>query len=279
MAYKPIDRLRFSLGGQYNQSTGTASDTSPRAAFTYQFFDNWGVKLLYGEAFRAAVAIEREADIPGLFSGKKDLKPETIKTLDNQLFYYSDILYAAINFYYSEEENTIVLDFSQLPGGEITYKNAGETEYMGVELEFKWQINTSLSTEGSYSYQQNENEMRDKNVKLTPQHMAKLGFNYHTNNGISLGLFNSYFGAYEERKSVSVVNQENDAYYHLSANLAFNLNRLFGYSSSNESTISLFGDNLLESDAQYAPDVARSDINTLPIRPGRSVYLRYEMKL
>lgn len=276
LAYKPFENLRFALGGQYNQSANTDSNTSPRAAFTYQFLDNWGVKLLYGEAFRAAVAIEREADIPGLFAGNRNLKPETIKTLDNQFFYYSETVFAAINFYLSEEESTIVLDFNQMP---ISYVNAGKTKYRGVELEFKWQIATNFNTEGSYSYQRNEGENGNHNVKLTPQHMAKVGFNYQIHNGIALGLFDSYFSAYGERKTAVVINPENEAYHHLSANLSFNLNKLAGYNANNESIITIYGDNLLESDTQYAPDVARSDLNTLPVRSGRAIYMRYEIKL
>ncbi len=283
LIYRPLKTLRLAAGMQYNEAPGASANTSPRLAATFQIDENWGAKLLYGEAFRAAIQIERFANIPGTYVGKEDLQPETIKTTDAQLFYYTDCIFTALTLYHSKEQDTIALDFGVTP---TSHKNAKGYIYRGVEWELNWHTSKTIQFISSASYQQNENRETDvKNQKLTPQRMFKLGFNYSGTKGISLGLFNSYFSNYTQRSFTVVtnpaVNSRSSAYHHLSANLVFNLNHLLQYHSRYESTISLFGDNLLESDSQYAPDLGRSsiDINTLPIRPGRSLYLRYQMRM
>ena len=279
--YRPVEQLRLAIGGQYNEADGSDSNTSPRLAATYQFTDNWGMKVLYGEAFRAAASIERFANIPAAgsfpgFVGKEDLKPETISTLDTQLYYYDKDVFAALTFYKSKEEDTIVLDFTQAP---LTYGNGEDIKYHGVEFEFKWDVSESLFLEGSYSYQSNEDSNGNDGVKLTPARMAKIGAKYQVNNGISLGVFNSYFERYETRDTAVIFNEKNESYNHLSANVVLDLNWLLNIDSRYRSSISVYGDNLLESDPGYAPDVARGELNTLPIRSERAVYVTYRLQM
>ena len=278
--YRPAEGLRLALGAQYNKAPGADSNTSPRAALTYKFLDKWGIKLLYGEAFRAATSLERFADIENTIEGKDDLNAETIKTSDLQVFYYERNLFTALTYYRSTEKDTIALDFSPVDtGGLITYKNGQEIEYHGVEWEFSWFITDNLTTTGSYSYQSNLDENDQQGTKLTPRHMIKAGISYKTDNGISIGLYDSYFDDYTKMSSAVVFNPDSSSYHHMSANLVFNLNKLANYHSEFNSSITLYADNMLESDPQYAPDVSRKDLNTLPIRSGRAFYLRYQLEM
>ncbi len=278
--YRPQDGVRLAAGVQYNEAPGADSNYSPRLAATFTFYENYGAKLLYGEAFRAASQLERNAQIllnnNVFFEGKDDLDPETIETFDAQLFYYNDRVFTAFTYYQSREDSTIALDFSGMP---ITYRNAGETRYEGLELEFRWQLYDNIHMEGSYTYQTNENEFGKKGTKLTPQYMAKLGFSYDSRTGYTLGIFNSYFDEYTTRMIEPVVyNPPNESYHHLSINFVTDLNQVFGINSKYRSTITLYGDNLLESGPQYAPDLARAEVNTFPIRSGRALYLRYQLE-
>lgn len=277
--YRPLDNIRLALGAQYNEAAGAEPNTSPRIAATFKITDSWGAKLLYGEAFRAANSIERYSEFPGSFTGNPSLNPETAETFDAQLFYYSDDLFAALSYYNSKELDTIVLDFSQDPG---TFINAdGEIKYHGAEFEFRWNILNNLKANGSYSYQSNINADREQGTKLTPHRMAKIGLSYFSDKGFSLGVFDSFFSDYSNHdpEGISVYNTKGSAYHHLSANLTFDINTLAGFKSDYRSKIIIFGDNLLEKDTLYAPDLARSEINTLPIRAGRAVYVRYQLEL
>ena len=278
--YRPIEDLRLSLGAQYNKSPGANSNTSPRMAVTYKFLDHWGMKLLYGEAFRAAIQLERFVDIPDILVGKDDLNPETIKTTDLQLFYYNRDLLTALTYYRSTEKDTIALDFSPtLVGDPITYKNGDGVKYHGVEWEFNWYVSDNFTTTGSYSYQSNIDENDQQGSKLTPRHMIKLGVSYQTDNGVSIGLFNSYFEDYTKVSTADIFNPDSSSYHHMSANLVFDLNKLLDYRSDFNSKLSLYADNILESKPLYAPDVSRKDLNTLPIRSGKALYLRYQLEI
>jgi outer membrane receptor for ferrienterochelin and colicin len=289
LVYRPAENIRLAAGVQHNQAANTDSNTSPRFAATFKIGDYWGAKLLYGEAFRAAVNRERHTNIPTSptfpgYQGKDDLNPETIATYDAQIFYAKDDLFTAINYYRSKEDGTIELDFSPvLVGNPISYKNAGESKYHGVEFEFKWRLSDKLRLEGSYSYQSNLNSDNVQGSKLTPRHMVKTGLQYEPKKGLSMGVFDSYFDSFTKVTSTTINNPDSESYHHLSANIVFNLNTLLKYRSRFQSSITVFGDNLLESDPLYAPDLARAklenDINTLPIRPGRAFYLRYQLEI
>lgn len=263
--YRPFDSVRLAAGAQYNEAAGADSNTSPRIAATLKMGKNWGAKLLYGEAFRAANSIERFSDFPGSFIGNDSLNPETAETIDAQIFYYSEGLFTAVNYYRTKELDTIVLDFSQSPW---TFINAdGEIKYHGAEFEFRWNIAKNLKANGSYSYQSNLNANNEQGSKLTPHRMAKLGLSYYAESGITLGVFDSFFSDYSEHDpaGVTVYNPKSSAYHHLSANIIFDLNTLIGFNSTYHSKVIIFGDNLLKKDPLYAPDLARSEINTLSI--------------
>lgn len=280
VVYRSGNGLRIGAGAQYNKDEGIKANTAPRLAITWRFTDYWGTKLLYGEAYRAANSTERFTNIPAIgggssFIGQGDLRPETIATLDGQLFYQRKNLFTALTWYKSTEKDTIVLDFSQYPGTFIN--DTGEIRYHGLEYEFKWELTEQFKLEGSWTYQANENDQGVRGTKLTPNHMVKLGLSHDNGNGITLGVFDSYFDQYSVRHSAVVMNAPSEDYHHLSINVAFDLDKMFR--ANTRSRIDLFMDNLLESGPVYAPDLARAEISTLPVRPGRAFYLRYQINL
>ncbi len=275
LIYRPRDGIRLAAGGQYNEPAGADPNFSPRLAATFSFWDHWGIKLLYGEAFREAVAIERFVNIPDIpFVGKDDLDPETIKTFDAQIFYTRGEFLGSVTYYRSTEDNSIDLDFS----GPISYLNKGKSRYQGVEFEFDWRVAENLRAIGSISHQSSFNDSDKRTAQVTPRNMAKLGLSYDCEQGVELGVFGSYFDDYEERNSAAVINRKNDDYIHLSANIAFNLNKLLQLNTSYSTKLILYGDNLLESNSQNATDLAREDVTTLPIRPGRTLFGRLEVE-
>lgn len=52
----------------------------------YNLNEPWGIKLLYGKAFRGALPTERFIMAPSVV-GNTALNPETVETFDAQLFY------------------------------------------------------------------------------------------------------------------------------------------------------------------------------------------------
>lgn len=104
--YRPRENIKFTLGGQYNKAEKNTRFV-PRLGVVIDFNESWGMKLLYGEAFRSPVAAEVMVAIPALnIFGNPDLKPELVATTDLQLFYQRDNAQAAITVFHSKHRKT-----------------------------------------------------------------------------------------------------------------------------------------------------------------------------
>ena len=84
--YKIQPDLKLTAGFQYNKVEFTDGDFSPRLGLVQNFNLNWGMKLLYAEAFRSAVSTERFLMTPGVI-GDPSLNPEKIATTELQFFF------------------------------------------------------------------------------------------------------------------------------------------------------------------------------------------------
>lgn len=276
-----FDDLKLVTGIQMNDSELFKADYSPRASLIYRPFDNWGGKLLYGEAFRSSSAIERELSIPNVIVGDINTAPETIETLEAQIFYSSDNLYAALSGYRNRIEDIIGrISNPSAPGFLIT--NTGEEVYHGVELEGQYYFNDGWHVTGSLSWQEGKSDADVEDPTFSPNLMAKFGVSYKALNW-SLGVFDSWFGDPENiingaNPSVLDVNQEPDSYHLISANLDVDLNSAFGFSDDvPEMRFTLYGENLIDEEI-YFPEYNRRNINSFPIDNSRAVYGRLTVK-
>jgi len=270
--WKPVSKLKLIAGLQWNKPDGIDADVLPRASAIYNFNDNWGSKLNYGEAFRSAGAgVEAIIDFPGTLRGNPDLLPEKIKTTDVQVFCNYAKTQAAITGFVSSYSDLIT---RVTPAGSTTptHINSGTQSAKGVELEGKYTPIKALYLIGSYTYQTNRKAGLD-NITYVPVNMFKLGAVYQYEKGIDLGLYDSYYGKPSDlnktRPAVIYVNPEPKAFNWLSANLVFKLNKLFNISQDIQ--LALYGENLLD-EAVYLPEFNRGNINSLPGRSGRAYY-------
>jgi len=276
--YLPVLSLKLTAGFQWNKVAQTEGDFSPRLGVVKNFTPNWGSKLLYSEAFRSAVATERFLPGTEAVVGNPSLKPETIRTAEVQLFYTNETSFAALSYFHSEIRD--VIDRVPMGGGKFTFANVGRVNSHGVELEGKRNFNHTWSLIGSTTYQESQNE-DGYDASLSPDWMAKLGIAYDSRQGISIGLFDSYFGkpkpVRDVNPAVSEVNPEPEAYHLLTANLSANLRALLGYTVFREMSFSIYGTNLLDEDVYY-PEINRREINSIPIYSGRAVYATLNAK-
>jgi outer membrane cobalamin receptor len=124
------------------------------------FNPHWGMKVLYGEAFRSPDNVETDANIPviNLF-GNPDLKPEMITTVDVQTFYHQENAQLALTYFYSRQEDLSVrvrdptADDASLGFG--TFRNEGSLTIEGLELEGKIALLENWFITGGLTYQQN----------------------------------------------------------------------------------------------------------------------------
>jgi outer membrane receptor for ferrienterochelin and colicins len=114
-----------------------------------------------------------------------------------------------------------------------------------------------------------------------PTQMVKAGATYEWPQGITLGVFNSYYTKrYDDIIDSSgrlALNPDARPYNWLTANLAFNLNKLFNLHYAQEYTLNIYGVNLFD-EAVYDPEFDRKTINTIPAQGGVSVMATLSVK-
>jgi outer membrane receptor protein involved in Fe transport len=278
--YKPLDWLKLLGGVQLNDPGSGSFDPSYRAGVIVNINKNWGTKLLYSEAFRSPSLGETALTSAGI-NPPTGLEPEEIATYDAQIFYKSSKIDAALTFFHSKQTKSI--RFLRDPNDATSFKfqNFGETNFDGFELEGTYKANSHWDFEGSVSYQINE-QNGVENTQLVPNWQAKLGVIYINQRGLRLGVFHTYTSdptsAEEITTTVPVVNPGGEPHHYLSANLDVTLNDTFDYFRYfPETTFSVYGSDLLESDNFFTPDV-NNGVNTIPIGPGRSVFAKLKVE-
>ncbi|MGA7719952.1 MAG: TonB-dependent receptor [Ignavibacteriaceae bacterium] len=255
--YRPVDALKLILGGQMNKPEGQSTSFVPRLGAIYDFTNDFGLKVLYGQAFRSPYPTELYLQNPTIV-GNPDLAPEKIGTFDAQLFYSGSSGEISIDYYNSYYFDNITRIPTANPAV-LTYTNEGTLTDQGVELQGKYSISTEFFISGSASYQKNtDNEM------VTPNFMGKIGVIYKPGYGVSVGLFNTYFGA-PQANTGAVVNPPANAVSLFSANISYKLPTSFPLE------FTLYGQNLFNS-SYYFTEYVRDWVNTFPVGPGRSVY-------
>lgn len=256
--HRILKNLKMIGGAQYNSIDDGDQDLVPRAGAIFDITDKVGLKLLYAKAFRGPTAQERSANLANVLQGNPDLSAEKVTTMDAQVFFNGPRVQYAFTFFNSTMEDLIIrVPFS---GSTQTFTNSGEKNIWGIEFEGKWRLMEPLFLTGSATYQ---NE-RDQSLYI-PNHMAKLGIAYEQNS-LTGGIFISHFGQPIENKGVQL-NDEPGAINLLSMNATYRFKYYLPVA------INIFGTNLLDDGMAY-PEFSKGWVNTLPIGPGRAVYVR-----
>lgn len=286
--YRPIDQLKLILGGQFNSIEGLESDFVPRVGAVYNFTEKLGAKALWGQSFRAPYAVETSVNLPGVIIGNPDLEAEKLSNLDVQLFYTTSNLELYLTYFDYKSANLITQAQATRSGNDPTLQfynlnESGLTESnptgRGVEFEFKYVPNLNWYFTGSYSYQHNEVDIVGitlDNFTYMPNTMIKFGANYQTSDkAFSLGIYNNYVSTYNDDLTqiitIQPVNSPLQSMNLLSANLNFNLTKLFKAEMEEEVILNFYSTNLLDEEVNY-PDYTTRVLNSFPGRSGRAIY-------
>jgi outer membrane receptor protein involved in Fe transport len=242
----------------------------PRLGLLWNPTEQWLVKTLYAEAYRAPIANETNLNDPRLI-GNPRLGAEFVKTYDFELSYRGKKIHSSFVLFNSQQDKIIGRDPNIDPSSFINY---GDFETKGIEFEGKYLPNANIYILGSMSYQTNalhgRHEIRDF---TTAPFTAKLGFSYTSPYGLSFGVFNIYNSTppdvilrFPER---NIVNPVPHAFNLLSANIRLDISQLFKI--RNDITFNIRGENLLNEEI-YTAEWVRSRINSIPGKPGRRIY-------
>lgn len=281
MNYQMFEDTRLTAGLQWNKPQGVDADISPRLALVHHYDASFTFKTLYAKAFRSPYGSELFFDA-GFLLGDENLNSETIQTIEAQAIYSAEALSGSLTLYYSEADDLIG---RQVVDGTPTFVNESEViTYNGIELEWNWQIQNSLRFQGNASYQTNEDESGQQDVMVAANEMIKLGITYRPNLDLTLGIWNSYFGAANKLEdlddnSTVVVNPSSEAVNLLSLNLSSNLGYLLDKPSLESFNVSLFVNNLLDEEIWY-PELGQQKANTFPQSHEQGIFasLKYTFK-
>jgi len=276
--YRPFPFLKLVGGGQVNKATNLNIDFVPRLAIIANVTPEFGAKVLYDQAFRAPYEAETSMSDPPVLTGNKNLLPEKITSFDAQLFYNTEFYQLSSTYFYNIQKQLITrttpTDIAQ-KDFQVTYTNKGELSGQGVEFEGKIVPIRNLFLIGSFTFQNNILNNEIKNATLIPNVMGKLGVSYASDLGFSVGIFNTYMGMVGNvanvNPNVKNLNPEVTPFNNLTAKVSVNINKLLNLGLNEDILLSVYGVNLLNNKIYY-PEFVRKNINTLPGKPGISIY-------
>ncbi|MCV6638007.1 TonB-dependent receptor [Candidatus Albibeggiatoa sp. nov. NOAA] len=273
--YKLNDQIKLIAGGQAVKPNDLGWSFVPRLGLIYQFNEKLGIKALYSEAYRTAFEIENSIQ-SSVIIGKSDLRPETIQTYDLQVFYDTARYQLNATYFHSTQQDLITAAPLPNQGGLLTFDNVGEITVQGIELEAKLMPIEKFFLTSSITYQSNENDKGVKNTTLMPNWMIKLGASYQFNSATAISIFDTFYSAAHENSirsmNTQAVNPASSSYHMVTLNMSLELNQWLGLSSENPLALNAYIYNLLDEEV-YMPEFLRNQINTLPARQGRGVYV------
>lgn len=141
------------IGLRLDDRSPGAAATSPRAALLWHPDRTTGVKLLYGQAFRTPTLYEMEYAEPGASKGNRSLSTERIRTVelvvDRRL---SQALMATASLYHYHIDDLIEQRLDPTDGL-AQFRNTGQADARGLELEATFRLPVELSGAASCSWQ------------------------------------------------------------------------------------------------------------------------------
>ena len=160
------ENWRLTAGVRYDHYSDFGGTTNPRVALVWDVNEQLTSKLLYGKAFRAPSFSEQGNQNNPVIVGNRQLKPETINTLEWAFDYRPfSALRTALNLYYYDIENLIAI-----PSGTVTFQNSGNQNGYGTELEWNWQVAEQWNITGNYAWQNARSGNTHRRVTGVPEH-------------------------------------------------------------------------------------------------------------
>lgn len=178
----PYAEARFTVAPTVSLTAGVRHDTysdeggatTPRTALVWQPMKSSSLKLLYGEAFRAANAYERfyqdggRTEKPG-----GALRPERIETYEavfEQQF--GDHVRGSVSGYLFRAHDLINLE-TDPTDGLLVYQNSQLVHGRGVEFELEARFKPGITSRISYSLQNSTDELLHQELSNSPRHQIQ----------------------------------------------------------------------------------------------------------
>jgi len=264
------------IGGfQMNNLGEKTYHFSPRMGLISSINDQISLKILYSNAFRNPSPSETNFQRDNVI-GNPELLPETINTLESQIFYQNNIVQLSLTYYNSSMQNLIIKTRNPITGkGE--FLNRLEHNFWGLEYEGKINLTDKISFFTSATYQENKNSLEQENASYVPNLMVKMGA-FYSSKSFTLGVFDSYFGEPTQsnellpaEKQILENNPMPTAFHLISSNLSLKLNELLKLQKKTNFTLELYVNNLIGKKI-YFPEISINAVNSVALYPGRAFF-------
>jgi len=267
--YQMNDSINFIAGvrAEDNADNGV-SKLMPKFGMTYQFKPNSFLKLLYGEAFRTPMFIEKYVNLNGVLIGDPNLERETIKTfeigvesqIDDQNFIQA-VLYSL------KLEDEILRFPDPVLTNTTNYENGAGKVLHGLELEWRSILSRQLELIANAAFVDGKDKsLNEDDAPLIANETANLIMTYQYNQDFSLTATMQYVGAKDVVNSVTDIRSTLDSYQ------LFNIASVY---RKQQHEIRLTLNNITDEVYSY-PEPVRRIIDDVPGGPGRTAYLQYQ---
>jgi outer membrane receptor for ferrienterochelin and colicins len=168
------EKLTLNAGARYDHHSTFGGTAKPRLGLIYHPLAKTSLKLLYGEAFRAPNNFELYYGEGITAKPNPQLKPETIKTSEVVLEQYlgDHVRLSASGFHY--RINGLITQQLDPADELIIYRNAGQVESKGLELEVDTKLANGWQGQVSYTLQNTQDQQTGQLLTNSPRHLGKL---------------------------------------------------------------------------------------------------------
>ena len=170
-------KLTLNLAGRYDYYSSFGGTANPRVAVIYHPFASTTLKFVYGQAFRAANAYERDYTTPppSAYLGNPNLSPEHMDSYELawEQKLNRDWRWTAELF---QENMRDLITQTTDAGGNFTFANSDAVRTRGVELEADGRLTGGLLARCSYTLsdvKETKPSLAPQTSANSPRHLAK----------------------------------------------------------------------------------------------------------
>ncbi|MEX1031753.1 MAG: TonB-dependent receptor [Cellvibrionaceae bacterium] len=254
----------LTAGLRYDDYSDFGDTVNPRLALVWQTGYNLTTKLLYGRAFRAPSFSEQFVINNPVERGNLDLDPEKIDTYELSFDYRPrHNLATKLNLFHYDIDGLIdLVDDDGQSGGTKTSQNAFDQEGYGFEIEAIWDLSSTLTLAGNYSWQRSEDKATGRPNADAPEQLVHADLRWNIS---PTWRFTAQAHHVANRnRSFGDTRDEVDDYTLVNINLI--KNRLFDFADIYFSVHNLFDEDAREPSAGPSPNIP----NDHPL-PGRQL--------
>ena len=268
LRYKQNEDTQYVAGlrGENNTEAGS-SGFLPRLGVTHQVVPKTYLKILYSEAFRTPMFIEKFVSLQNVLVGDEDLKRETISSfeigLDSQLNKKNQLQIAVYKLDLEDE----ILRFPSQTSPATVYLNGEGKEMQGVEAEWRSILSEKLELILNAAYVDgDDNSLGEVDAPLIANETANAILTYHLSSNWNITLSTQYIGDKDVVSSVTNVRSTINSYQ------LYNLATVY---TMKQHRVRLILNNLSDEEYSY-PEPVRRKVTDVPGGGEFSAYAEYQ---